>query len=104
MIDYSVRRRRIVREIEDSETAVILLDVVLGYGANADPAGELVDVIRAASARAAVVCSVTGTRGDPQHRPSVIAALEQAGAHCPSSNAAASRLAGLVVRALGGDG
>jgi succinyl-CoA synthetase alpha subunit len=104
MIDYSVRRRRIVREIEDSETAVILLDVVLGYGANADPAAELVDVIRAASGRAAVVCSVTGTREDPQHRPSVIAALEQAGAHCPYSNAAASRLAGLILRALGGDG
>jgi FdrA protein len=102
MIDYSVRRRRIAREIEDPETAVVMLDVVLGYGAHPDPAGELVDVIRAASARAAVVCSVTGTRRDPQHRPSVVAALEQAGAWCAPSNAAASRVAGLVADSLGG--
>ncbi len=102
MIDYSVRRRRITREMEDPETAVLLLDIVLGFRAHPDPAGELVDVIRAASARAAVVCSVTGTRRDPQHRPSVIDALTKAGARCASSNAAASRVAGLVARALGG--
>jgi len=32
MIDYSLRNRRILEEAADSETAVILLDVVLGYG------------------------------------------------------------------------
>ena len=42
MIDYRLRNERIVKEAEDPETAVILLDVVLGYGSNADPARELV--------------------------------------------------------------
>ena len=41
MIDYSLRNRRILEEAADPETAVILLDVVLGYGANPDPAAEL---------------------------------------------------------------
>ena len=41
MIDYSLRNRRILEEAADPETAVILLDVVLGYGSNPDPAAEL---------------------------------------------------------------
>ncbi len=39
MIDPRLRSERIVREACDPETAVILLDCVLGYGSNADPAG-----------------------------------------------------------------
>jgi len=37
MIDFDLRARRIVREAEDPETAVLLLDVVLGYGVHPDP-------------------------------------------------------------------
>ena len=37
MIDYSLRNRRILVEAADPETAVVLLDVVLGYGAHPDP-------------------------------------------------------------------
>ncbi len=71
MIDYSLRNRRITREANDPETAVILLDVVLGYGSNADPASELSGVIREACKRVCVVCSITGTDRDPQTpRPS----------------------------------
>ena len=41
MIDYSLRNRRILEEAADPGTAVILLDVVLGYGSNPDPAAEI---------------------------------------------------------------
>ena len=61
MIDFSLRNKRILAEAEDPETAVILLDVVLGYGSNMDPAAELSPVIREAAKKVAVVCSVTGT-------------------------------------------
>ncbi len=37
MIDYSLRNRRILQEAADPETAVILLDVVLGCGAESGP-------------------------------------------------------------------
>jgi len=103
MIDFSLRNKRILTEADDAETAVILLDVVLGYGANLDPAGELVPVLEKVSDRVSVVCSVTGTDQDPQHRARVCRALEDAGAIVMSSNAAACDLACAIIQKLGGD-
>ena len=45
MIDHRLRNERIGNEAQDPQTAVILLDVVLGYGAHADPASEIAPVI-----------------------------------------------------------
>jgi hypothetical protein len=45
MIDFRLRNERILQEAHDPETAVILLDIVLGYGSNMDPAGEFVPAI-----------------------------------------------------------
>jgi succinyl-CoA synthetase alpha subunit len=98
MIDYSLRNRRILVEAADPETAVILLDVVLGYGAHPDPAAELSGVVRQASRKVSVVCSVTGTNHDPQNRGRVEAALRKAGAIVTPSNAAACNLAGQIIR------
>ena len=100
MIDFSLRNKRILAEAGDPETAVILLDVVLGYGSNMDPAAELVPVIRGAAKKVAVVCSVTGTIEDPQNKARVTAALEKAGAIVMPSNAAACKLAGEIVKML----
>jgi FdrA protein len=101
MIDYSLRNRRILEEAADPATAVILLDVVLGYGAHPDPAAELAPVVRKAARTVCVVCSITGTDQDPQNRSRVQAALERAGATVQPSNAAACKLAGAVIRCLG---
>ncbi len=102
MIDYSLRNRRILEEAEDPATALILLDVVLGYGANMDPAGELAPVIRDAQAKRPIVfaCSVTGTPRDPQNRTKVVEGLEAAGARVFPSNAAASKFAAQAARSL----
>jgi len=104
MIDHELRIRRLMQEADDPEVAVILLDVVLGYGAHPDPAGELGPAIAGARARAQeggrellVVVSVTGTDGDPQGLGRQVKALEQAGAVVASCNAAAARLAGYIV-------
>lgn len=101
MIDFSLRNKRILAEAADPETAVILLDVVLGYGSNMDPAAELAPVIRTASRKVPVVCSVTGTDGDPQNRSRVVKALKAAGAIVMPSNAAACAYAGNAVKAGG---
>ncbi len=101
MIDYSLRKQRLLVEANDPETAVILLDVVLGYGAHPDPAAELVSLVRDACQHVAVVCSVTGTDRDPQNRSQVVQALTSAGAIVMPSNAEASLLAGHIVRHLG---
>jgi FdrA protein len=100
MIDYSLRNRRILEEAADTETAVILLDVVLGYGANPNPAAELASVLRQAARKVAVVCSITGTDQDPQNRSRTEMALRKAGAIVMPSNAAACRLAGSIVGRL----
>jgi len=45
----------------------VLLDVVIGYGAHADPAGDLIAALPAAKDREALlIASVCGTEGDPQ--------------------------------------
>ncbi|MBN1178953.1 MAG: acyl-CoA synthetase FdrA [Anaerolineae bacterium] len=104
MIDNDLRVRRLMQEAADPEVAVILLDVVLGYGAHPDPASELGRAIRQARAIAAeegreliVVAAVTGTEQDPQGLARQVAALEAAGAVVAPCNAAAARLVGFVV-------
>jgi succinyl-CoA synthetase alpha subunit len=100
MIDYSIRKKRITKEARDPETAVILLDVVLGYGSNPDPVSELAGVVRDASKDVAVVCSVTGTDRDPRPRSAVVRGLTDAGATVMGTNAAACRVAAHIVRKL----
>ncbi len=96
MLDFSERNARIQREAADPETAIILLDIVLGHGANPDPASELKDVVSAVSGDVLVIASVTGTELDPQNYHGTIATLEKAGAIVAPSSAAAAQLAGLV--------
>ena len=104
MIDNDLRIRRLLQEARDPETAVIMLDVVLGYGAHPDPAGELGPAIHqarglaeAAGRALPIVASVTGTEGDPQGLRHTISTLEGAGASVCDSNAAASWLTGMIV-------
>jgi FdrA protein len=100
MIDYSIRNKRILAEAADPETAVILLDIVLGYGSNMNPLAEIIPIIKEAKKITAqqkrhlpIACSVTGTDKDPQNRIAVVTALETEGVNVMESNAAASRLA-----------
>jgi FdrA protein len=41
MIDFSTRSEELVKAAADPNTSVVLFDVVLGYGANMDPVGQL---------------------------------------------------------------
>ena len=98
-----MRREWIAREAADPATAVLLLDVVLGYGAHADPAGELLLAIEAARDQAgqrgaalAVVASVTGTDAYPQNRSAQVSRLRGAGVAVMPSNAQAARLAARI--------
>ncbi len=103
MISPETRNRYILSESEDPEVAVLLLDVVLGYGAHRDMAGALIENIKAARSKAerkgrylAVVTSVCGTMRDPQDFSSQVKKLMEAGAVVMPSNAQAVRFAALV--------
>ncbi|MGZ5382464.1 MAG: FdrA family protein [Acidimicrobiia bacterium] len=91
MIDQRLRLQRLEAAGRDPKVGVILLDVVLGYGAHPDPASELAPVIsRATASGAAVVVSLCGTKGDPQNRDRQALLLNEAGASVWLSNAAAA--------------
>ena len=107
MMDNDLRIRRLQQEAGDPEVAVILLDVVLGYGAHADPAGELAPALQRARAEAEgagrrleVVAVVVGTDEDPQGFDGQIEQLKAAGARVETSNEAAARYVGQMVRSL----
>jgi FdrA protein len=96
MIDQRLRLDRLTAEAADPATAVIMLDVVLGYGAHPDPAAELAPAISAATQgrpSLAVVVSVIGTQADPQGLTAQATALAEAGARVFASNAQATRYA-----------
>jgi FdrA protein len=106
MIDFRLRNDRIVTAAKDPATAVILLDVVLGYGAHPDPAGALAPALAAASKVAAkgrrglaIVASVCGTEADPQSVTKQEKALAKEGVLLAPSNAQAARLAAALAGA-----
>ncbi len=69
MMDNDLRIRRLKQEAADPETGLILLDVVLGEGAHADPAGELAPAIEAVlkgRPDLPVWVVLVGTDSDPQ--------------------------------------
>lgn len=107
MIDNDLRIRRLLQEARDPQVAVILFDVVIGYGAHPDPAAELGDAVRKARALAAeagrellFVASVTGTEQDPQCLSRQARELEAAGVVVCPSNAAAAKLVAWIVSDL----
>ena len=94
MIDPSLRNQFIIKESRDPETAVILLDIVLGYGANPDPAGRALEAILEGKKEAAkeerhiiFVASVCGTDADIQNREEQVKKLEDEGVLVFPSNA-----------------
>jgi FdrA protein len=94
MIDGTVRLGQFARETADPSCGAILLDVVLGYGADRDPAATLGGAVTAARERGVpVVVSLTGTAGDPQGLHRQAEALCDAGAAVFLSNAEAARYA-----------
>ncbi len=107
MIDNTLRLQRLQQETDDPEVAVILLDVVLGYGAHPNPASELAPAIAQAQAKAKeagrrleVVAMVAGTDEDPQNMAEQIEQLQQAGAKVETNNERAVRYVGQLLQSL----
>lgn len=108
MMDNELRIRRLEQEANDPEVAVILLDLVLGYGAHEDPAAEMAPAIahvlataQSAGRHLEVFVAVVGTEDDPQGLDRQLSLLHEAGAHVTTHHAEAVRQAGDVVRRLG---
>jgi len=107
MMDNDLRIRRLEKEAADPQVAVVLLDVVLGYGAHPDPASELAPAIaqaiqkgREAGRYLEVIAVVSGTDEDPQDMKKQINLLTGAGAKVYTSNDAAVRYVGKLLQFL----
>ncbi len=108
MIDGTLRKQRILSESRDPQTAILLLDFILGYNASMDPVGELLDAIIEAKQIAikrggnlTVVASVCGTEGDPQDVNLQIKLLKEAGAIVFHSNAKAASFCCALLKSPG---
>jgi len=107
MIEPSLRNQWITDQAEDEGVAVLLLDVVIGFGAHEDPAGVAAEAIVQAKETAAragrylsVVASVCGSEGDYQGFQKQRRVLEDAGVVVLPSNAQAARFAVQLVSKL----
>jgi FdrA protein len=107
MMDNELRIRRLYEDAKDPEVAVIMLDVVIGYGSHPDPASEIAPAIakciadaKKAGRHLEVVCVATGTDEDPQNLDNQIEQLKKAGAWVDTSNEVVVRRVGRILRAL----
>lgn len=106
MIDPQTRTE-FFRSHVDGHTGVILVDVVLGFGSFADPAGAVAESVREIRSRlgaqgkeVVVIASVCGTDLDSQDLVASTAKLEEEGILVMPSNAQAVRFADKVMQRM----
>ena len=94
MIEPSIRDAAVLDALNDARVGVVLIDLVIGHGAHANPAQQFVAGLPAErNDSTAIIASVTGTEDDPQVRSRQMAILSEAGIAIAPSNEAASALA-----------
>ncbi len=101
MIDQSERTKRFLEEIRNPETAVILLDFVLGYGSHIDPVGDMQDAFREwknMETYIPIIAHICGTPLDPQDYSKSLELLEKLGIITMPTNAQAAKLAAMIVK------
>jgi succinyl-CoA synthetase alpha subunit len=110
MIDPTIRRMRLIEEAKDQEVAVILMDIMLGYGSHPDPAGAMLGAIEEAKKITEaegrvlpILAHVCGTENDPQPRSDQEAKLKRAGVYVFQTNALMA-IAGAMVSRKGAVG
>ena len=106
MIDPQTRTEFFESHV-DGQTAVVLVDVVLGFGSHINPAGAVADSVREIRQRlgtqgkdVVVIASVCGTDLDSQNLTKSIAKLESEGILVLPSNAQAVRLTDRVMQRI----
>jgi FdrA protein len=105
MIDQAARVERLMQEAADARVRVVVLDVVIGWGAHSNPAAELAPAVvrarslaRKAGRHLAVLGFVCGTEADPQVLSEQEATLRGSGMVLAGNSANAAWLAGEWVR------
>jgi len=107
MMDPALRDERVIVAAGDPGAAVILVDLVLGFGSHPDPAVGLAAAVQEAGEAASrqgralsVVASITGTDRDPQGWARQHESLTAAGVRVVETGYDAARLACAIVTKL----
>ena len=66
MIEPELRNEHLVRALQDRTVGVVLLDLVIGYGAHQDPAGLIAETLGGFKNLPLIISSVTGTEEDSE--------------------------------------
>ena len=97
MIDGLWRCKRVLSESLDPQTAVILVDFILGYNSSENPVGDVIEAIAEAkenvkkeNGHLTVVASLCGTDNDPQDLDQQVRLLQEQGVIVFFSNAGAA--------------
>ena len=100
MINPRIRIERFLKEAEDPEVGVILIDIILGFGSAPDMAGNLLPaiveakrIVRSRGGYLSVVVNLCGTEDDPQNLEEQRRKLLEGGAVVLPTNALATRVA-----------
>ena len=101
MIDPAARLEQLAGVAQESDVAVILIDVVLGHGSHPDPASELAPSLSAiahSENAPVIVVYVCGTQGDPQGFDRQCQAFRDAGCIVAPTGARAALAAAAISR------
>lgn len=105
VMDPSILNERLLQEGTDPETAVLLIDLLLGHGVHNDPVGTFEETLREIKAKndaegryVSMVASICGTDLDPQNYVNQKKRLEDLGFIVLESNGRAAMLAGLIAK------
>lgn len=101
VFDPALRLRRLQRELEDPEVAVVLLDFITGPGVHHDPIMPFIPTIEK-HRDVVFITTLCGGEGDPQDITAAREALVKAGAIVADSNEQSARLAAALMAALDG--
>lgn len=99
MIDPSTRNQAFIDFSKKEDTAILLFDIVLGYGSHEDPAANLLPIINKIKEDKNIVfiASVCGCEDDLQCYSKQVKQLESAGVIVAQSNAIAAQIANSLI-------
>lgn len=100
MIDPTLRYQMLEEQINNPQASIILIDIVLGYGAHEDPAAGIADILKRNQdklAQKTILASICGTDEDPQNYAQTKATLEKNGVIVTPSNRCAAMIAGKIL-------
>jgi len=110
MMDPTIRLEMMKNICKEEDTAVVLLDFVIGYGGHEDIVGEFIPVIKEIKkgleekqGEIVFIASVTGTMADPQIYHDQVSKLESSGVIVMESNAQGAILATEIIKYINGN-